>query len=35
MVEQCIVGGLQCDPRGYDQAQPEEGYVLNENYELP
>ncbi|WP_103500335.1 MULTISPECIES: DUF1996 domain-containing protein [unclassified Streptomyces] len=35
MVEQCINGGLQCDPRGYDQYNPEHGAVLDENYELP
>ncbi|MEU5625790.1 DUF1996 domain-containing protein [Streptomyces tendae] len=35
MVGHCIVGGLQCDARGYDQTHPEAGAALNENYELP
>ncbi|EFL04259.1 secreted protein [Streptomyces sp. SPB78] len=35
MVDHCIVGGLQCDPRGYDQTHPEAGAALDENYELP
>ncbi|WP_406329572.1 DUF1996 domain-containing protein [[Kitasatospora] papulosa] len=35
MVGHCIVGGLQCDARGYDQNNPGEGAALNENYELP
>ncbi|MEV6752928.1 DUF1996 domain-containing protein [Streptomyces sp. NPDC051214] len=35
LVDHCIVGGLQCDPRGYDQTHPEAGAALDENYELP
>ncbi len=35
MVNHCIVGGLQCDPRGYDQNQPEKGAALNAQYLLP
>lgn len=35
MVDHCIVGGLQCDPRGYDQNQPQRGAVLNTEYRLP
>lgn len=35
MVEHCINGGLQCDPRGYDQYHPERGAVLDEDYLLP
>lgn len=35
MVDHCIVGGLQCDPRGYDQNQPGRGAVLNAEYRLP
>jgi hypothetical protein len=31
----CINGGLQCDPRGFDQYKPDRGAALNENYELP
>jgi hypothetical protein len=31
----CINGGLQCDPRGFDQYKPDRGAVLNENYVLP
>jgi hypothetical protein len=31
----CINGGLQCDPRGYDQYKPDRGAVLNQNYVLP
>ncbi|MDT5040498.1 MAG: hypothetical protein QOE51_1483 [Actinoplanes sp.] len=31
----CINGGLQCDPRGYDQYKPDRGAVLNANYVLP
>ena len=31
----CINGGLQCDPRGFDQYKPERGAALNENYVLP
>ena len=35
MVNHCVVGGLQCDPRGYDQNQPGKGAVLNAQYLLP
>ncbi|WP_380567835.1 DUF1996 domain-containing protein [Streptacidiphilus jeojiensis] len=35
MVTHCIVGGLQCDDRGYDQNQPQKGAVLNDQYLLP
>ncbi|MFJ3497013.1 DUF1996 domain-containing protein [Streptomyces sp. NPDC086091] len=35
MVEHCLVGGLQCDARGYDQNHPEAGAALNARYELP
>ena len=34
LVTHCINGGLQCDPRGFDQYKPERGAALNENYEL-
>ncbi|ORT55785.1 DUF1996 domain-containing protein [Streptomyces sp. CB03238] len=35
MVDHCIVGGLQCDARGYDQTHPQRGAVLNADYRLP
>jgi len=35
MVSHCINGGLQCDPRGYDQYKPHRGRVLGDNYRLP
>ncbi|MFI6874353.1 DUF1996 domain-containing protein [Streptomyces sp. NPDC050400] len=35
MVDHCLVGGLQCDARGYDQNHPEEGAVLDADYRLP
>jgi hypothetical protein len=35
LVDHCIVGGLQCDARGYDQTHPEAGAVLNADYRLP
>ncbi|MFD0313157.1 DUF1996 domain-containing protein [Streptomyces flavalbus] len=35
MVDHCVVGGLQCDARGYDQNHPERGAVLNADYRLP
>ncbi|MBB5868179.1 hypothetical protein F4553_001558 [Allocatelliglobosispora scoriae] len=35
MVTHCIVGGLQCDTRGYDQEHPQAGAVLNAQYRLP
>ncbi|GAA1870866.1 DUF1996 domain-containing protein [Myceligenerans crystallogenes] len=34
LVEHCINGGLQCDPRGYDLYKPHRGTVLDEDYEL-
>lgn len=35
LVTHCINGGLQCDPRGFDQYKPDRGAALNANYELP
>ncbi|MFD7894691.1 DUF1996 domain-containing protein [Streptomyces sp. NPDC059568] len=35
LVQHCVVGGLQCDARGYDQNHPDAGAALNANYELP
>ncbi|WP_331772890.1 DUF1996 domain-containing protein (plasmid) [Embleya sp. NBC_00888] len=35
MVNHCVVGGLQCDARGYDQTHPEAGAALNTQYRLP
>jgi hypothetical protein len=35
LVDHCVVGGLQCDARGYDETHPEAGAALNQNYELP
>jgi len=35
LVSHCINGGLQCDPRGYDQYKPHRGQVLGANYRLP
>ncbi|MFE7235555.1 DUF1996 domain-containing protein [Streptomyces sp. NPDC002405] len=35
MVGHCIVGGLQCDARGYDETHPEAGAALNGDYRLP
>ncbi|GAA2499705.1 DUF1996 domain-containing protein [Winogradskya humida] len=35
LVSHCIDGGLQCDPRGFDQYKPDRGAALNENYVLP
>ncbi|MFJ5829319.1 DUF1996 domain-containing protein [Streptomyces sp. NPDC093089] len=35
MVDHCIVGGLQCNARGYDETHPERGAALNEQYRLP
>ncbi|MEU8265239.1 DUF1996 domain-containing protein [Micromonospora sp. NPDC048999] len=35
LVRHCINGGLQCDPRGFDQYKPDRGAALNANYELP
>ena len=35
LVTHCIDGGLQCDPRGYDQYKPGRGAALTEDYRLP
>jgi hypothetical protein len=35
LVEGCIVGGFQCDARGYDLYHPERAPVLNADYRLP
>ncbi|WP_307128743.1 DUF1996 domain-containing protein [Streptomyces sp. B1I3] len=35
LVGHCIVGGLQCDARGYDQNHPGEGAALGADYRLP
>jgi hypothetical protein len=35
LVRHCVNGGLQCDPRGYDQYKPDRGAALNDRYELP
>lgn len=35
LVDQCIVGGLQCNARGYDETHPEAGAALNAEYRLP
>ncbi|MGW3142108.1 DUF1996 domain-containing protein [Streptomyces sp. NPDC001139] len=35
LVDHCVVGGLQCDARGYDETHPEAGAALDEHYELP
>ncbi|WP_030338139.1 DUF1996 domain-containing protein [Streptomyces sp. NRRL S-1022] len=35
LVDHCIVGGLQCDARGYDETHPGAGAALDEHYELP
>lgn len=35
LVTHCVVGGLQCDARGYDQTHPEAGAALNDQYRLP
>jgi hypothetical protein len=35
LVTHCVVGGLQCDARGYDQTHPEAGAALNQQYQLP
>ena len=34
LVKHCINGGLQCNPRGFDQYKPDRGGVLDENYHL-
>jgi hypothetical protein len=31
----CVNGGLQCDPRGYDQYKPHRGAALGTDYRLP
>lgn len=35
LVNHCIIGGLQCNARGYDETQPGRGAVLNDQYRLP
>ncbi|WP_439656914.1 DUF1996 domain-containing protein [Lentzea sp. HUAS TT2] len=35
LVRHCINGGLQCDPRGYDQYKPHRGAALGPDYRLP
>ncbi|MEV5428111.1 DUF1996 domain-containing protein [Streptomyces sp. NPDC052701] len=35
LVDHCVVGGLQCDARGYDQTHPEAGAALTADYRLP
>ncbi|MFF7468928.1 DUF1996 domain-containing protein [Streptomyces sp. NPDC008092] len=35
LVDHCVVGGLQCDARGYDETHPEAGAALDEHYRLP
>ncbi|MFF8779256.1 DUF1996 domain-containing protein [Streptomyces sp. NPDC015140] len=35
LVDHCVVGGLQCNARGYDETHPEAGAALDANYELP
>lgn len=35
LVSHCINGGLQCDPRGYDQYKPHRGAALGPDYRLP
>ncbi|SDL01584.1 DUF1996 domain-containing protein [Streptomyces indicus] len=35
LVDRCIVGGYQCDTRGYDQNYPHLAPVLNEDHRLP
>ncbi|MGW2014664.1 DUF1996 domain-containing protein [Streptomyces sp. NPDC001927] len=35
LVDHCVVGGLQCDARGYDETHPERGAALNAEYRLP
>ncbi|GAB4085816.1 hypothetical protein GCM10028784_24460 [Myceligenerans cantabricum] len=34
LVEHCINGGLQCNPRGYDLYKPHRGAVMDEDYDL-
>ncbi|MFT7838675.1 DUF1996 domain-containing protein [Saccharothrix sp. BKS2] len=35
LVSHCVNGGLQCDPRGYDQYKPHRGAALGPDYRLP
>ncbi|MFD7919263.1 DUF1996 domain-containing protein [Streptomyces sp. NPDC059740] len=35
LVDHCIVGGLQCDARGYDETNPQAGAALGPDYRLP
>ncbi|WAZ26273.1 DUF1996 domain-containing protein [Streptomyces cinnabarinus] len=35
LVDHCVVGGLQCDARGYDETHPEAGAALGPDYRLP
>ncbi|CAM5239114.1 hypothetical protein GCM10010329_45580 [Streptomyces spiroverticillatus] len=35
LVDHCVVGGLQCNARGYDETQPQKGAALNADYRLP
>ncbi|WP_457028593.1 DUF1996 domain-containing protein [Kitasatospora sp. P5_F3] len=35
LVNHCVIGGLQCDARGYDETQPGRGAALNAQYQLP
>ncbi|XVS66677.1 DUF1996 domain-containing protein [Actinosynnema sp. CA-299493] len=35
LVSHCVNGGLQCDPRGYDQYKPQRGAALGPDYRLP
>ncbi|MFF7329858.1 DUF1996 domain-containing protein [Streptomyces sp. NPDC090306] len=35
LVDHCVVGGLQCDARGYDETHPAAGAALNADYRLP
>ncbi|RDG30846.1 DUF1996 domain-containing protein [Streptomyces corynorhini] len=35
LVQHCVVEGLQCDARGYDQEHSEAGAALDADYELP
>ncbi|GGM75655.1 hypothetical protein GCM10011609_09450 [Lentzea pudingi] len=35
LVRHCVNGGLQCDPRGYDQYKPHRGAALGPDYRLP
>ncbi|GAA1277307.1 DUF1996 domain-containing protein [Saccharothrix xinjiangensis] len=35
LVSHCVNGGLQCDPRGYDQYKPHRGAALGPDHRLP